>query len=234
MAKNFCVILLTCSLFLAGCRRNSQPDEQKASKMIKIENLTVTEKALILDYQVSNPFEDDIWVCEDVDTYGKDDVEIRIDIETVRIKLRSNLETNILREIAALAKYRLLSPGQSHSGKILLNLPIRNASPVYDFHEDRKKHRQIVLKRAVFEIGYFEGKYISRISEVLEKFKSGKSSYELQNTQFDPRIEEEIEDGQSYQFLYCTNLWPGPNDEKTAKIVITDNDITCSVVANGQ
>ena len=198
--------------------------------MIKIENLTVTKKALMLDYQVSNPFEYDIWTCDDIDIYGKDDVETRIDSETVWIKLRFNLETNILLEEGLLAKYRSLSPGQSHSGKILLNLPIRNASPVYDFDDDRKKHKQVFLKCVVFEIGYFEGKHINRISEVLEKFKSVKSSKEIQNTRFNPRIENEIQDGKSYKFLYCTNYWPGLDKEKTAKVVVTDNDIPCYVV----
>lgn len=239
MTKIFYVFLLFCFVLLSGCRQRSQPSEKEAPEkkvcqMIKIENLTVTEKALTLDYQVSNPFEDDIWVCEDIDIYSRHDVETRIDAETVWIKLRSNLETNILREIAALAKYRLLSPGESHSGQILLNLPIRNASHVYDFDERRKEHKQIVLNRLVFEVGYFEGELVNRISEAQEKSKCGMSSEELQNTQFVPRIKEEIQDGQSHKFLYCENYWPVLSKEKSAKVVVTDDDIPCSVVANGQ
>jgi len=198
--------------------------------MIKIGNLTVAEKTLTLDYQVSNPFEYVIWVCEDIDIYTRYDVETRIDAETVRIKLLSNLETNLAPEIGPLAKYRRLSPEESHSGKILLNLPIRNASPVYDFGERRKKHKQVVLHHAIFEVGYFEGKLIDRISRTLENFKRGRPSEELQNTQFEPRIEEEIEDGQSRKFLYFSNIWPGKSKEKSSKIVITDVDIPCSVV----
>jgi hypothetical protein len=212
--------------------KEEEKEKKESAEMIQIRNLTLTDKTLTLNYRVSNPFEYDIWICEDIDIYSKYDVETRIDNETVRIKLRSNLETNIWLEVAPLAKYRLLSPGDSHSGKILLNLPIRNASPVYDFDEDRKKHRQIVLKRAVFEVGYFEGKYINMISETIEKFKRGRPSEEIQNTQFNPRIEEEIEDGQSYQFLYCSNLWPGLSKEKFAEVLITDVDIPCSVVVD--
>jgi len=163
--KTICVILLACSVLLNGCRQRSHPS--KACHMIKIQNFEVTEKTLTLDYQVSNPFEYGIWACEDIDTRSKYDVETRIDAETVRIKLLSNLETNLAPEIGTLAKYRRLSPGESHSERILLNLPIRNASPVYEFHEDRKKHKQVFLHRAVFEVGYFEDKLINRISEDL-------------------------------------------------------------------
>jgi hypothetical protein len=160
-------------------------------------------------------------------------VETRIDAETVWIKLHSNLETNLLFETAVLAKYRRLSPGESYSGRILLNLPIRNASPVYDFNEDRKKQKQVFLQRAVFAVGYFEGKHINRISVTMQKVKRKMSKEELQNTKFNPRIEEEIEDGQSRKFLYREHTWPAPRSrEKTAKLIITDVNIPCSLVVD--
>jgi len=230
--KTICVILLACSVLLNGCRQRSHPS--KACHMIKVQNIEVTEKTLTLDYQVSNPFKYDIWVCEDIDTRRKYDVETRIDVEMVWIKLLSNLETNISLEIGTLAKYRRLFPGESHSEKIILNLPIRNASPVYNFHEDHKKHKQVVLHRAVFEVGYFEGKLINTISDDLEKFKRGRPAEELKNTQFEPLVKEEIEDGQSRKFLYFTNIWLGISKEKSAKVIITDVNIPCSVVVDDQ
>ncbi len=231
------IFLLVSSVFLSGCRQRSQPSEEKAPEkkaclMLEIENLTVTEKALTLDYQVSNHFGYGIWVCEDIDVDRRYHVETRIDAETVWIKLRSNLESNVMPYEAALAKYRLLLPGESYSGKILLNLPIRNASPVYEFYEDRKKHKQIVLQRAVFEVGYFGGESINLFFDAVEKRRREIPIEELQNIQFEPRIEEEIEDGQSRKFLYFTELWPSIREEKFAKVDITDVNILCSVVVD--
>jgi hypothetical protein len=218
------IFLLVSSVFLSGCRQRSQPSEEKAPEkkaclMLEIENLAVTEKALTLDYRVSNHFGYGIWVCEDIDVDYEYHVETRIDAETVWIKLRFNLESNVMPYEAVLAKYRLLLPGESYSGRILLDLPIRNASPVYDFNEDRKKHEQIVLQRAVFEVGYFRGDSIY-------------GSILIQDNQIEPRIEEEIEDGQSRKFLYFTELWPGISEEKSAKVDITDVNIPCSVVVD--
>ena len=165
------IFLFACSVFLSGCRpcrTDSQLPKEKAAdngqcRMIEIENITVAEKALTLDYRVSNPFPDDIRVCQDIDIlgkYGKYDVETRIADETVWIRLRLDYvrEDNVLQNPAFIAKYIRLAPGESHSGRILLDLPIRNASPVYRFREGRKKRKEIVLHRAVFEVGYFGGK----------------------------------------------------------------------------
>lgn len=225
------IFLLVSSVFLTGCRR--APDSEEC-RMLEIENLTVAEKTLTLDYRVSNPFEQDIWVCEDIDDYSIDHVETRIDAETVWIKLHSNLECNVSLEIGLLAKYRLLSPGESYSGKILLNLPITNASPVYHFDEDHKKHKQVFLQRAVFEVGYFEGKHINRISVTMEKIKRKMPIEDLQNTQFNFRIEEEIKDSQSRKFLYWEHTWPVGSREKSAKVVVTDVDIPCSVAVEDE
>lgn len=245
MTTIFYVFLLACSVFLSGCRRSSQPSkeeapaksvekipEKKACHMIKIENLTVKEKTLTLDYQVSDPFLHDIWFCEDIDTKGKYDVETRIDAKTLWIKLRLNLESNAFICPPAIGKYRRLLPGESHSGRIVLNLPIRNASPVYVFGENRKEHNQVFLNRVVFEVGYFEGELINMISEAIEKFKRETPNEDLQKLKIEPLIVEEIKDGQLLKFLYVTYTWAGPSMEKSSKVVITDVDIPCSVAVD--
>lgn len=237
MTTIFYIFLLATSVFLSGCRQRSQPSEEKAPEkkacqIIKVENLTVSEKALTLDYRVSNHFGYGIWVCEDICVDDIYQVETRIDAETVWIRLRFNLESNFIPYRAAVAKYRLLLPGESYSGTILLNLPIRNDSPVYQFNEDRKKHKLIVLQRPVFEVGYFEGGPIGWLYVAMEKSRREMPIEELQNTRFDPRIEEEIEDGQSRKFLYCSQFWPNISDEKFAKVDITDVNIPCSLVVD--
>lgn len=236
MTTIFCVILLTCSVLLSGCRR--APDSEEG-RMLEIENLTVTEKALTLDYRVSNPFEQDIWVCEDIDVNGEYDVETRIDAETVWIKLRFNLARNVHRDPPAIAKYLRLLPGESHSGRILLNLPIRNASPVYSFSDERRKeHEQIVLHRAVFEVGYFGGEFGEFFDVAAEIFKEKGIKRNIQViggrklllTQ--PLIVEEILDGQPREVVYVDDLWSSIKLEESAKVVCTDVDIPCSVAVD--
>jgi len=205
--------------------------------MLDIESLTVTEKALTLDYRVSNRFLDDIRVCQDIDVYGRDHVETRIDAETVWIKLRFDLSRNTFQSPPAIAKYLRLAPGESHSGRIVLDLPIKNASPVYHFGEDRKEHEQIVLHHAVFEVGYFGTKYNKFFDIVSKRQKATgikpKTKGELLGAglPIQPAIVEEIQDGQPREVVYV-DMWPSSNREDFAKVVCTDVDIPCSVVVD--
>ena len=129
--------LLACSIFVGGCSRIRQipedfTQEKEPAEMIQIRNLTLTDRTLTLNYRVLNPFENSVWVCYDRWVHGEQDVQntsTRIDGETVWIKLRFNLESvGTLSDPAPVAKYVRLPPGEFHSGKILLNLPIKDYS----------------------------------------------------------------------------------------------------------
>ena len=240
------IFLLVSSVFLSGCHpshpESQLPQEEAAdneeSRMIQIENLTVTEKALTLDYHVSNPFTHDIRICQDIDTEGKYDVETRIDAETVWIRLRLDCVTEhtAVRGPVAIAKYLRLPPGESHSGRILLDLPIRNASPAYDlrFWERRKKRKEIVLHHAVFEVGYFGPKWNKFFDSKSERIKQEpikskptviRSFYYLS---FNPFITEETLDGKLREVIYV-QPWSSVRNQECAQVLITDVDIPCSV-----
>lgn len=221
---------LICYVILGGCSRRAQPPEEETAesigqRMIHIDNFTVTDKALTLDYKVSNPFEYDIWVCEDIDINGGYDVETRISPGTLNIKLCFNLECNVYLYNWVYAKYRLLKPGESHSGKILLDLPVKNASPVYRFAKDRTELRRSTLNRAVFEVGYLKGEVIDKFLEIVRLIRrddpSAKKSVDW------PEIKEEIIDGQSRKFAIVPHIWQEIDKEKSAKVVIADVEIPC-------
>jgi hypothetical protein len=225
------MFLLACFVLMNGCSWDSQAridktQEKEGGRMIKINNITVKEETLTLDYQVVNPFTNDIWICEDIDIYGRYDVETRITDREIQIKLRFNLECNILLHQGVLAKYRRLSQGDSNSGRILLKLPITNASPVYDFSEDGKKHKRIILNQAFFEVGYFEGNLLNILSESIEKGKQDPNNEGLYS---EALILEEIKKAQSHDIVYLPHLWRGLRKEKSMKVIITDVDIPCSV-----
>jgi hypothetical protein len=199
--------------------------------MIQIENLTVTEESLTLDYRVSNPFTYHIWICEDVDDYGRYDVETRIADGTLQIELRGDLEANLYISRVVYAKYRWLSPGESHSGRILLKLPVRNGSPRYDFGEFGKEQKRVVLHSAVLKVGYFE-KYVWNIA--WEKYRKGERPTNEEVCmdlllQLAPGAERRPH---SDNIVYLPHWCPRLSMEESAKVAITDVDIPCSVVVD--
>jgi len=222
---------LICSVMSGGCSRRAQPPEEETAesigqRMIHVENFTVTDKALTLDYRVSNPFGYDIWVCEDIDIHGRYDVETRISPGTLNIKLCFNLECNVYLYRSVFAKYSLLEPGESHSGRILLSLPVRNASPVYGFAENRTELRQTVLNRAVFEVGYLKGEVVDRTIEIMRLVRLDDPNAKKADNM--PEIKEEMIEGLSRKVAIVPQSWQEIDKEKCAKVVITDVEIPCS------
>lgn len=229
----FLAILLTCSVMLSGCSRRNRPSGEKVPEkigelMLRIENATVDENILTLDYKVSNRFEFDIWVCQDIDIYGGFDVETRITPGALQIKLCFDLECNLIFYRSVFAKYRLLKPGESNSGTILLSLPVRNASPVYDFNEDRTKYRRTVLNRVVFEVGYINGEDINKALEFAKRDKQNIPSGNILVGA--PEMREEIIDGQLCKFAIVPQVWEGLVKEKSVKVVVTEVEVPCLTV----
>ena len=239
--------LLVCSVLLGGCWRARQlpgdlTPEKEPPKMIQIQNFSLTDKALTLDYRVSNPFEDNIRVCHDTGVYGNQEVQhvaTRIDGETLWIKLRFHLEMDTsLRNPPAIAKYVRLSPGESYPGRIRLGLPIENMSPVYSFHAGPEKRHEIVVPCAIFEVGYFGPRWNEFFDSVSEGIKKqgikpetmviGKFHY----LQSNPLIAEETQDGQSREVTYISELWPSLRDEESSQVLITGVNIPCSVAVD--
>ena len=239
------VFLLICSALLSGCSHAGQNPEATAPKeepapMVQIQKLTVTDANLILDYRVSNPFDDDIRVCRDTSAFGRTHVVTWIDDETVWIKLRFNLEMDhTLRNPEPIAKYVRLAPGESYSDTILLALPIRNASPVYNWdREDRGKEREdIVLHRAVFEVGYFGGEF-AKFFEVFRELNNRGEPVKgelvvvggLHYITCNPLIMDEMQDGRAREIVYVRAGWASLGLEESVSVVLTDVNIPCSVV----
>ena len=242
--------LLACSVFLVGCCCTRQiPEdltrEKEPSEMIQIQNLTLTDKTLTLTYRVSNPFEDDIWVCYDTWVHGEQDVQstsTRIDGETVWIKLCFNLERHpAIVDPPSIAKYVRLRPGESCSGRILRNLPIKDR--VREWRARRKEHKEIVLHRAVFEIGYigtFGPKWNALIDSWAEKMKEGLieskprilGPYRYYILPVNPLITEEILHGQLREVMYLREYTSIQEKEESAEVLITDVAIPCSIVVD--
>ena len=138
MKSIVCVFLLTCSLCVLSCCHRNQDSQgafegSKENSMIKVTKFSVGQNDLTMDYQLTNPFPYDIWICEDTsvyDRYHSVETETRVEPEMLIIRLLLELDTDVIRE-EVLAKYRHLSAGQSYSGTLTLKLPIGNSRTSY-------------------------------------------------------------------------------------------------------
>ena len=215
--------------------------EKEPPQMIQIQNLSLTDKTLTLDYQLSNPFDEEIWVCYDTGVYGKQDVQhayMDIDGETVLIKLRCNFEHFTgFENPPSVAKYVRLQPGESCTGRIIRDLPIKN----YIGLEPRKEKKKISSHRAILEAGYFEPKWNKFFDSIAERFKKKGikpkprilgSYYYLDEG---PIVTEETLDGQLREVMYLNDTFtPWIKNEVSSKILIINVAIPCFVVVDNK
>ena len=214
--------------------------EKEPTPMIWIQNLAVTDANLTLDYRISNPSDNDIWVCNDVSVPGNSDVQsaaTRIDGETVRIQLRCNIERFPgFVDPPPVAKYVRMPPGELYSGRIRRYLPIKDR--VREWQADRKEHKEIVLHRAVFEVGYFGPDCSEYFASVVERSKKEPNKYKpmvLGPFYFlsgAPFITEELLEGKMREVLYTEKYLSFIRKEESAEVHITDVNIPCSIVVD--
>ena len=164
-----------------------------------------------------------IWVCDDIDVYGEFNVETRIEKEILFIKLRFNLPRSDLLVQAVVAKYRRLQPGAIHKGKVSLELPIGNASPVYNFGE-LEKENTVELHHAVFEVGYFTEDLVKMISDDIKKGNEDPNDEDAYLMAF---LLEGIDQKDSSDVAYIPHLWTGKTSEKVLKVDITNIRVPC-------
>jgi hypothetical protein len=246
------VLLSVCFVSLGGCGRTGQSpkavaQEKEPPPMVQIQKLTVTDANLILDYRVSNPSADGLYVCESGCVFNcLEEAGTRIDGETLWITRRSKSEMETDTLILAnppgkVSKYLRLRPGESHSWRIVLDLPIMKwPSGVFSPAQERaKKRKQIVLHRVIFAVGYFESRYNQRFVEGSAEgkkvmgIKDGDTSVVTPEfgVRIDPYVVDEIHEGKSRQVLYISNS-PSKKLEESETVLITDVEIPCSVVVD--
>jgi hypothetical protein len=251
MSNSVRTITLACLVFFIGCRAESRRSKEKAlakepPKMLQIQNFTVTDKTLALEYKVTNPFENGIWVCYDIWVHGEQDMQdvaMRIDGETVRVKLCFNLESSgAFEDPQAVAKYVRLLPGESCSGTILEDLPVRDyLRESRAEREGRKERKKIVMRRVVFEVGYigtFGPKWNKILDSWAEKMKEGliESKPKVLSGHYflpvNPLITKETLDGQLREVMYLLDYTSLIQKEESAEVFINDVEIPCSIVVH--
>ncbi len=241
------VFLLSCSALLGGCsgeRQTQKPPTaaKESPPMIKIDSLEVTDKTLTLDYRVSNPCADEIYICEASCVFHcVEEAGTGIHADTVLITrcTKINGDTLFLVNPPDVAKYLRLRPGESHSWRIVLDLPIlKLPSGVYSLDEDlANKGKRVVLHRAILTIGYFPPRYnrffvnASATSMAEMGIKDGDMSVVSPDfgLRIDPYVVDEIQEGKSRRVLYIGDNSPSQELEESVEVLITDVNIPCSV-----
>jgi hypothetical protein len=250
MNSTFCRFWLVLTVLLGVCCRSRQTPEalitaKEPAEMIHIQNLSLTDKDLIIDYRATNIFEDSIWVCHDTSVYGKQDVQnvaTRINDETVWIKMCFNLgSSRVFVNPPAIAKYVRLLPGESCSGRIVQDLPVRDYKR--EWRAENKEHKEIVLHRIVFELGYigsFGPKWNALLDSWAEKMKNGsieskpRADGPYYHLPVNPLITEETLDGQLREVMYLRQHTSIEEKEKSAEVLVVDVNIPCSIVIEGK
>jgi hypothetical protein len=227
--KIFVLSILAWSLCLVnGCepKPNHHSDRQietralPLSPVIRIEDLTVTEKDLRLTYHVENPSDGEMWVCEDVfPRYPDDhrqDVRTRIIGDTLWIKLCYRHGRGVFPEWGACARYDRMAAGGSRSGTISLELPVADASPVEHFYGPRIP---VVAHCIVFEVGYFEGDLFARlVSPVTNEL---------------PLMLQPLQRHYDANTVFVPYFWPGLDEERVVDTSIPNVDVPCRGLAEG-
>ena len=241
------IFSLVSSVFLGGCASIRQtpeavPTEEGAAPMIQIQNLRMADKTLTLHYRISNPLKGAIWVCYDTWVHGEQgvqDASTRIDGEVARIRLCYNREAigrPAFTNPQGVGKYVRLLPGESHSGRIVQNLPIRDYAR--EWRAERKARKEIMLRRLIFEIGYLGPKCDDYIASVFESIRRSpdKSKPVILGPYYylaaNPFITEETLDGQLREVMYIEEYTSLIGKEESAEVLIADVDIPCSVVVD--
>jgi hypothetical protein len=206
---------------------------------LHIERLTVTDDRLRLDYSVTNRLGHDIWVCEDVraanvrhdrlrvqaagPTDDLQDVATRIVGDTLWIRLRFNLEQNVVLPWAVSARYRRLLPGRSPSGTIVCRIPVYDSSPVYNFriHSGRMCRRRV--DRVILELGYFGDDLPTRLAS------------RLAPVCLSPRLDLPLELLTGIADAVCIDQsWEGLDTEQAVHVAIDNLQVPCVAIVDDE
>ena len=242
------IFLLVCFVVCNGCccccpcpcTKQNPVDvvttEEKTIPIVKIQDPTLTQtyETLTLEYTVSNPFTEAIWVCHDTDIHPNDNIQNvvrRTDGETLWIRLGANPNINlsVIADPASISKYCRLLPGESCSGKIVFDLPLRNISIVSDLKTDRE---QIIVNRVVLEVGYLGcifNKFFDYVRKQMKEDKIDPKPLKMDESYYllpySPLISEERQDGQSREVVYINSESPTLLKEEYAEAVFPYVDI---------
>ena len=126
-------------------------------------NLRLLKKQLVVSFIVRNNTDKPIWVCQDIDSKGKQDYRIEVDRRNHKISVKFTsilVPPHILLEEPIWGKYTKLEP-KAHLKKIVkLALPLTDTDRFSEQGGKRKKSISYIDKLTL-EVGYYDNKIIN-------------------------------------------------------------------------
>ena len=171
--------------------------------MIKILRVEISKTNLSFDYIVENKFPYEIWICDDFNIYGSSNPVTKVEKDAILVSKRLRLPINVLLEEEVVARYFRLASGKTHTGRITMELPIDNYSPL--FSEDDNSGKTVIgeCNHAILEIGYFSENLQSKLSDRIRR-------------------------GETNDQVLIGHLWEELEKEKTLKAYI-DEKMSCYI-----
>ncbi len=163
------LILCVFSPKLAQAESGDDPNNLE-DKVVTIEltKLDVNDTTLELSYRIKNNTVHDVWICDDVAFYLTSlDFEVFLseDVQTLLIRRRLDVPTNVEWAINPRGHYVLLRSGQERTESLSLEVPVISQR-VFVFPSKRVTSDH--AKRLVLEIGFYNEDLPGTIREILE------------------------------------------------------------------
>ena len=168
--STFMITVLSLSLFLAPraqAQLKAQSGTQKANTpTITVTGLEVTDKTLMLRYEIRNDSKDDTWILVGTGESGVDaNVFMDKDERTLRIRQCLDVPTRMFFNMFY-GRYVRLRAGKTQPESVSLTLPIY---PHHGLEGGRRARGLEYATHLVIEIGYYSGDLPGMIRNILEK-----------------------------------------------------------------
>jgi hypothetical protein len=157
--RRYALIMLVLSLYTVSARHmmSEIPNEMAGNRAgdamtIVVRELEMSQERLVLDFDIRNDSEEDLWFCNNI--YGVSGFEVFLEGDGYTLMLRRRLDVPTNRTSYARIKgqYVRLVPGETQRQSVSLNLP---AGPDVVFADVLPGEGAQELKRLVLEIGFY-------------------------------------------------------------------------------
>jgi len=140
-------------------------EEEKSAVSMELTHFEVTDANLELSWKIINNTDHDVWICDSLDfKYGVDfEVYMAEDEQTLMVRRRLDVPTEVLFGAVPIGRYIRISPGQERTESLSLALPVH---PRLMFATE-----QVIAdnaKRVAVEIGFYNEDLPMTIRNILE------------------------------------------------------------------
>jgi len=130
MNRNILSIVLTACILSSISQKATFGDvsanEQNSDVSITITKFHVNDQTVELSWKIANNTDHDVWICDDVSVYEKLDFEVYLseDEQSLLIRRRLDVPTDVVWTQVPDGRYVLLRSGQERTESVSLDVPV--------------------------------------------------------------------------------------------------------------